>query len=325
MAAKSRNLRWHLAVWLLATAAALAGTAVWAYTPALPAEMLISRYSNTASRFIEIDGAHAHVRDQGNPRGIPVILLHGANGSLHVWEGWARALGDKARLISVDLPGHGLTGAWPRHEYTVEAYTDFVDDLVGALHLDRFVLVGHSLGGGVAWNFAATHPGRVSQLILIDSAGYPPAGSAFRWPTRFARLPLVGDIGIYFKPELWVRRTLLQQYADPSMVTTQRVKRTAELQRFPGNQEATLERARTQSLLDPSLLKRLNVRTLILWGRKDRWVPVADAIRFKSDIKGSRLKIFDCLGHDPMEEDPRASAAVVSDFLQPIAEHAGQP
>ena len=94
------------------------------------------------------------------------------------------------------------------------------------------------------------------------------------------------------------------------MVTKQRVKRTAELQRFPGNQEATLERARTQALLDPTLLKRLDVGTLILWGRKDRWVPVADAIHFKSDIKGSRLQIFDCLGHDPMEEDPRASAAV---------------
>jgi pimeloyl-ACP methyl ester carboxylesterase len=320
MAAKNRNLRWHLAVGLLAVVGTLTGAATWAYTPALPAEMLISRYSNAASRFIDIDGAHAHVRDQGNPRGIPVVLIHGANGSLQVWEGWAKALGDKARLISVDLPGHGLTGAWPRHQYTVEAYADFVDDLVRTLNLHRFVLVGHSLGGGIAWNFAATHPGRVSQLILIDSAGYPPEGEQFRWPTRLARLPLVGDAGIYFKPELWVRRTLLQQYADPSMVTNQRVKRTAELQRFPGNQEATLERARTQTLLDPTILKRLDVRTLILWGRKDHWVPVADAMRFNRDIKGSRLKVFDCLGHDPMEEDPRASAAVVSDFLQPIAD-----
>lgn len=322
MARKGRDLRRHFAVWLLAATGALASTAIWAYTPCLPPEMLISRYSNAASRFIDIDGAHAHVRDQGNPNGIPVVLIHGANGSLHVWEGWVRTLGDKARLISVDLPGHGLTGAWPRREYTVEAYADFIDDLARTLGLHRFVLVGHSLGGGVAWYFAATHPGRVSQLILVDSAGYPPEGREFRWPTRLARLPVVGDVGIYFKPELWVRRTLLEEYADPAMVTKQRVKRTAELQRFPGNQEATLERARTQALLDPTLLKRLDVGTLILWGRKDRWVPVADAVHFKSDIKGSRLQIFDCLGHDPMEEDPRASAAVVSDFLQPIADHA---
>jgi pimeloyl-ACP methyl ester carboxylesterase len=322
MARESRNVRRHLAIWLLATTAALTGVATWAYTPSLPPEMLISRYGNVASHFIDIDGAHAHVRDQGNPEGIPVVLIHGANGSLHVWEGWVRILGSKARLISVDLPGHGLTGAWPRHDYTVEAYADFIEDLARRLDLHRFVLVGHSLGGGVAWYFAATHPGRVSQLVLIDSAGYPPQGAAFRWPTRLARLPLVGDAGIYFKPEPWVRRTLLEEYADPSMVTDERVKRTAELQRFPGNQEATLQRARTQALLDPTLLKRLNVGTLILWGRKDRWVPVADAIRFERDIKGSRLKVFDCLGHDPMEEDPKASAAVVSGFLQPIADHA---
>ena len=309
--------RRRLAVYLLVAISALVGVASWAYSPSLPPAMLISRYSNSASRFIDVEGAHAHVRDHGNPQGIPVILNHGASASLHVWEGWARALGDKARLISVDLPGHGLTGAWPRGEYTVEAYADFIEALAGTLKLDRFVLVGHSLGGGVAWYFAATRPGRVSQLILIDSAGYPPDVKV-RWPTQLARLPVVGEVGSYFKPELWVRRTLLEAYADPSKVTDERVKRSAELQRFPGNREATLQRARTQELLDPTPLKKLCVPTLILWGGKDRWVPVEDAAHFQDDIEGARLTIFEHLGHDPMEEDPRTSAAVVSDFLKPI-------
>ena len=79
----------------------------------------------------------------------------------------------RLRLISVDLPGHGLTGAWPRDEYTIEAYADFIEVLVDTLNLDRFVLVGHSMGGAVAWTFAATRPDRVSQLILVDAAGYP--------------------------------------------------------------------------------------------------------------------------------------------------------
>ena len=157
----------------------------------------------------------------------------------------------------------------------------------------------------------------MSQLILVDSAGYPPEVEV-RWPARLARLPLVGDLGIYFKPQLWVRRTLLEAYADPSMVTDELVKRTAELQRFPGNQEATLERARTQEALDPAPLKHLEVPTLILWGRKDQWVPVENAIRFQRDVKGARLAVFDNLGHDTMEEDPKASAAPVSDFLKPI-------
>jgi len=239
-------------------------------------------------------------------------------GSLHMWEGWVRELGKQARLISFDLPGHGLTGAWPRDEYTVEAYADFLEVLVDALNLDRFVLVGHSLGGAVAWSFAATRPERVSQLVLVDAAGYPRESGDAPLPTRLARLPVVGDIGVYFKPERLVRRSLAEVYADPAMVTPERVKRYAELQRFPGNREATVQRARTQEPLDPTPLRRLAVPTLILWGAADRWVPVADAFRFQHDIKGAKLEIFEKLGHNPMEEDPKATAAAVSAFLAPI-------
>jgi pimeloyl-ACP methyl ester carboxylesterase len=308
--------RWPL--YLLFAAGVLAGVAQWAYSPSLPAETLIARYANDRSKFVDAGGVRAHVRDQGNPEGIPLVLIHGSSGSLYVWEGWARALGGQARLISVDLPGHGLTGAWPRDVYTVEAYADFIEVLVDTLKLDRFVLAGHSLGGAVAWTFAATRPRRVRQLILVDSAGYPPIGGNVPWPTRLARLPLVGGIGIYFKPEWWVRRTLSQAYADPAMVTAERVKRTAELQRFPGNREATLQRARTQGPLDPTPLKRLSVPTLILWGAKDRWMPVADAFRFQNDIKGAKLEIFEKLGHSPMDEDPKATADTISAFLRPI-------
>ncbi|MBM3650160.1 MAG: alpha/beta hydrolase [Alphaproteobacteria bacterium] len=311
--------RWP--IYLLFAVGALAGAALWAYSPSLPAEMLIARYANDRSKFVDVGGVRAHVREQGNPDGIPVVLIHGSMGSLHMWEGWARELGKQARLISVDLPGHGLTGTWPRDEYTIDAYADFVEVLVDALNLDRFVLVGHSMGGAVAWTFAATRPDRVSQLVLVDAAGYPRSGEA-PLPIRLARMPVVGDLGIYFKPDRLVRRSLAEVYADPAMVTPDRIKRYAELQRFPGNRQATLQRARTQEPPDPTPLKRLDVPTLIIWGGKDRWVPVADAFRFQNDIKGAQLEIFEALGHNPMEEDPKATAAAVAAFLKPIP---GQP
>ncbi len=303
---------------LLFAAGALAGAALWAYSPTLPAETLIAQYANERSKFIDVGGVQAHVRDYArdgtNADAIPLVLIHGSLGSLHVWEGWARELEPRWRLITVDLPGHGLTGTWPRDEYTIEAYTDFIEVLVDTLHLDRFVLVGHSMGGTVAWSFTATRPDRVSHLVLVDAAGYPRQGEA-PLPTRLARMPVVGDIGIYFKSELQVRRSLAEIYADPAMVTPERIKRYGELQRFPGNREATLQRARTQEPLDPTPLKRLDMPTLILWGAKDRWVPVADAFRFQNDIKGAKLEIFKNLGHNPMEEDPKATAAAVAAFL----------
>jgi pimeloyl-ACP methyl ester carboxylesterase len=308
--------RWPVIV--LFVLGVLAGVALWAYSPSLPAETLIARYANDRSKFIDVGGVRAHVREQGYPDGIPVVLIHGSMGSLHMWEGWARELGNKARLISVDLPGHGLTGAWPRDEYTIEAYADFVEVLVDTLNLDRFVLGGHSIGGAVAWNFAATRPDRVSQLILVDAAGYPRTTGDAPLAIRLARMPVVGDLSIYFKPERMVRRSLGEVYADPAMVTAERIRRYAELQRFPGNREATLQRARTQEPLDPTPLKRLDVPTLIIWGGKDRWVPTADAFRFQSDIKGAELEIFEALGHNPMEEDPKATAAAVAAFIKPI-------
>jgi pimeloyl-ACP methyl ester carboxylesterase len=253
------------------------------------------------------------------------VLIHGATGSLHMWDGWARELAQQARLISVDLPGHGLTGTWPRDEYTIEAYTDFVEVLVDTLNLDRFVLAGHSMGGAVAWSFAATRPDRVSQLVLVDAAGYPRGTDDVPLRTRLARMAVIGDIAIYFKPERLARRALAESYADPAMATPERVRRYAELQRFPGNREATLQRARLQEPLDPTPLKRLRVPTLILWGAKDRWVPTADAFRFQNDIKGARLEIFEALGHNPMEEDPKATAAAVAAFIKPIPARPAPP
>jgi pimeloyl-ACP methyl ester carboxylesterase len=309
--------RWPFALFLV-VAGVLAGGALWAYTPDLPASFLEKRYATADSFFLDVGGVRTHVRDTGQSGApadaIPLILIHGSLESLDVWDGWAEQLGKRARVITVDLPGHGLTGTWERDEYTIEAYADFIEVLADTLHLDRFALGGHSMGGAVAWSFASTRPERVSQLVLVDSSGFPGTNTA-PLPIRLARTPVLGNIGIYFKPDLFARRGLLEIYADPAMVTRERVTRYAELQRYPGNRHATLERVRTQEPLDPTTLRRLDVPTQIIWGAKDRYLPPADAFRFQSDIKGARLSIFENLGHNPMEEDPAATAKAVDAFL----------
>lgn len=308
---ETRSRPW--ALYLLFALGALLGVVLWAYQPDLPRELLVQRYANAQSQFVDVGGVRAHVRDEGRPDGMPLLMIHGSLGSLQVWEGWVDALKDRLRLISVDLPGHGLTGPWPRGDYTVEAYADFIEVLADALHLDRFAIAGQSMGGAVAWSFAATRPERVTHLILVDSSGFPGGGTSLSG--KLARLGLLSDIGIYFKPRSMMRRALLETYADPAMVTPARLERYSDLQRFPGNRPATLQRLRTQEPLDPSTLKRLNVPTLVIWGAKDRQLPVNNAYRFQSDIRGARLAIFSKLGHAPMEEDPKATAAAVAAFL----------
>lgn len=311
-AEEPRPRRWPLL--LLVLAGVLGGVALWAYAPDLPADQLTQRYANEQSKFMDVAGARAHVRDEGNPDGPPLLLIHGSLGSLQVWEGWVAELKDRFRLISVDLPGHGLTGAWPRNEYTIEAYCDFVEVLADELRLGRFAIAGHSLGGAVAWNFAATRPERVSRLVLLDSAGFP-GGGPVPWQTRIERIAGLGELAVHFKPSSTMRRALLDMYADPALATPQRLRRYSELQRFPGNRDATLQRARTQEALDPTMLKHLDVPTLLIWGTQDRWTPVADAFRFQDAIKGAKLAVFEKLGHAPMEEDPKATAEAAATFL----------
>ena len=300
-------------LWLLFALGALAGVVLWAWRPDLPRDLLVQRYANAHSQFVDVGGVRAHVRDEGRPDGMPLLMIHGSLGSLQVWEGWVRELGDRLRLVSVDLPGHGLTGPWPRGEYTIEAYTDFIEVLADALHLDRFAIAGQSMGGAVAWSFAATRPERVTHLILVDSSGFSGGGTALS--TKLARLGWLSDIGIYLKPESMIRRALLETYADPAMVTPERLQRYSDLQRFPGNRPATLQRLRTQEPLDPTTLRHLDLPTLIIWGARDRQLPVNQAYRFQGDIKGAKLAIFSRLGHAPMEEDPKATAAAVASFL----------
>src|SRR5689334_21792435 len=196
--AEAPSRPWPL--YVLFALAVLAGVALWAYVPDLPKDVLVKRYAGPHSQFIDVGGVHAHVRDEGKPDGMPLMMIHGSLGSLQVWDGWVAELKDRYRLISVDLPGHGLTGPWPRGEYTVEAYADFVEVLADALDLNRFAIAGQSMGGAVAWTFAVTRPERVSQLILVDSSGYP-GNEPMPLTAELARIRWLGYIAIYFKPE----------------------------------------------------------------------------------------------------------------------------
>jgi pimeloyl-ACP methyl ester carboxylesterase len=104
-------------------------------------------------------------------------------------------------------------------------------------------------------------------------------------------------------------------YADPGSLSDAQVQRHHDLLRREGNRDATLRRVRTAIPPDPATPASVAVPALILWGARDRWVPVADARRLHRDIPGSTLLIYDNAGHAPMEEIPDRSAADLRRFL----------
>lgn len=279
----------------------------------LSLQELKPRYANAASRFVEVDGLNVHYRDQG-PRGAPVlVLLHGSASSLHTWEGWQRALDKDFRVISLDLPAHGLTGPWPQSgDYTIDGYARFLDRFLGRLGVQRFSLAGNSMGGAIGWTYAARYPQKVERLILIDAAGYPRSQQQ-----RFfglMRFPLVDVAFRWFAPHLVVQRILRNLYADPSKVDDALVERYRDLVRRDGNRAAIVPRTLAFNP-DPALLKTLKLPVLIQWGGKDRLLPPADAFRFQNDIADASLQIYSDAGHMPMEEIPQATARDARNFL----------
>ena len=137
----------------------------------------LSEYINEESEFIDLPmGANVHYRDQGNPNGPAIVLVHGGYGSLHNWEMWVPYLQNDYRIITMDLQAHGLTGAIPGDDYTRANMVKLVDELVTELGADRFTIGGHSMGGGVALAYALKYPEKVTSLILVGPRGYSTGG-----------------------------------------------------------------------------------------------------------------------------------------------------
>lgn len=289
----------------------------WAWAPDIPVEQLKARWATPPSQFIAVQGMQVHVRDEG-PRDdpLPIVLIHGTSASLHTWDGWAAALRDQRRVIRFDLPGFGLTGPNAANDYSMQVYVRFVAALLDQMGVSRVVLGGNSLGGEVAWATAHAYPQRVEKLILVDAAGYPLESQSVPLAFRVARTPGLRVVMGYLLPPGMVEKSVRNVYGDPSRVTPDLVARYSDLARREGNRAALRLRMAQMNTGRAQDIRELKMPTLILWGAQDRLIPPVYAQRFAKDIVGSRLVMFDQLGHVPHEEDPAATVAVVKAFVQ---------
>ncbi|HEX2653332.1 MAG TPA: alpha/beta hydrolase [Xanthobacteraceae bacterium] len=292
---------------------------VWAnWAPDRPVSALQERWAPPPSQFIEVMGMQVHVRDEG-PRDdpSPVVLMHGTGSSLHDWEGWAAALRDKRRVITFDLPGFGLTGPSPDSDYSLEHMTRFLLALLDKLGVKRCVLGGNSLGGAISWRTALLEPSRVDKLILVDVRAYPARPNSVPLGFRLARIPGINWLLVNTLPRSLVAQGMRNTAGDPSFVTPERIDRHYDLMLREGNRRAFLERARRRDPSSPLVARipELKLPTLIMWGGRDRLIPPENAERLHRDIAGSKLVIFDDLGHAPEDEDPGRTVKPVKEFL----------
>ena len=318
-----RFIKW-LFILLLA---ALAALFFWGYAPDTNAAQMERKYGSAASRFAKLEpGLRVHYRDEGKQDGPVLVLIHGSNASLHTWEQWVGILGKDYRIISLDLPGHGLTGNNPAGVYDSASYVRVVDRLLTKLNVDKAVIGGNSMGGGVSWAYALKHPEKVEALLLVDASGQPYARSG-KTPLgfRLMRMPVIKEAARFIAPRSIFESSVKTSMSVQSEIDDKLIDRYWELNRYPGNRNATMQRFSNSKSMVPGTKERLStikVPVLILWGAEDNLIPVTAAKWFAEAMPQAKLIIYPNVGHIPMEEIPQKSGNDVKIWLDGLGTQA---
>ena len=309
-----RILKWGGGLLLLAVLlAAVLLLSLWRTD--LPLAYLEEKYAPPPSQFLELsEDIRVHYRERGAADAPALVLLHGSSSSLHTWEAWAQALGASYRVLSLDLPGHGLTGPVPGYDDTAAGMAELVHAFLRARNLSAAVLVGNSMGARVALHHAQSYPQATSALILISGGIRTDPNERGVGLFRFVGNPVGRAILTRILPRSGVADTLRRSVAEPEgFVTEPMIDRYYELLRRPGNRAAGARRFAAQAkAADPSAIF---TPALLLWGEQDRLVPVKYAARLNALLPRSELIIYPNVGHLAMEEIPQKSARDARDFL----------
>jgi len=259
--------------------------------------------------------------------GPALLLIHGIGDHHGTWSPLIADLAREYTVIAPDLLGHGLSDK-PRADYSIAGYANGMRDLLTVLGIDRATLVGHSLGGGVAMQFAYQFPERCERLVLVSSGGVRrdihPLLRLAAAPNTDALLPLLA-----LRPVKWFGRAVLWSLAqlDADLgLDAKDLQRVFEALPDPATQRAFVRTLRTaidwrgqhMTMLDRGYLVS-GIPTLLIWGSRDAIVPLLHGTDAHAALPGSHLEVFEGAGHYPHHADPLRFLRVLRDFIAQTA------
>lgn len=277
------------------------------------------KYINKESKFIEIEATHhhcrLHYRDEGS--GPVLFLLHGVCASLHTWDAWVDELKPYYRVIRFDIPGFGFSSPLEKGHYDPEIAVEIMEEFVKKMGIAHFSLAGNSIGGLISWKYAIKYPDRVNKLILIDPVGY---NQDLPWVVSFASNPVIRPFARHIMPRFFFEMAAKQIFGDQSKLTDQIKDRYFELSTCNENKKAyvdffTVMKKLCHSKELPKGISEIKAPLLVMWGTKDRWVPLKYFHLWKQNFPNDTFIAYEGAGHTPMEEIPMQTAEDAHTFL----------
>ena len=240
-------------------------------------------------RYARVDGVRVRYVEAGAEHGgVPLVIVHGYNGSCDYWyPQTVLGLAERRHVIAVDLPGNGLSGKLEAHN--METLSHFIVRFVETLGYERADLMGHSMGGFLAVAAANARPERVRSLVLVDSAGLP---------DLVKRLWLVPIVAL-------ADSSMRQWRFYPTFIKIGLRARTAR---------ECLRMVSRVSMRE--MLAKLDLPVFVLWGEKDRVVPVEHGYYMAEHIAGAKLAVVAGVGHMPFYEKPAECNRLILDFIE---------
>jgi abhydrolase domain-containing protein 6 len=245
--------------------------------------------------------------------GDTIIMLHGFGGNKDNWPRFAKYFTPNYRVIIPDLPGFGDSSKSQDAKYNIMSQVERLNLFVKKLKLTKFHIVGNSMGGSIAGNYAATYPDMVKTLALFDSAGVVT-------PVKSERALLLekGINPLVAMDEKGYDRLLEIVFNRPPPLPPVIKKYLAKqaIKAGPLNEKIYNEMTNTDITSLEGKLNKITAPTLIVWGDKDKVIDVSSVPIFKKKIKSSKSAIIKECGHLPMMEKPQETASVYQAFLK---------
>ncbi len=266
------------------------------------------------------NGLRINYRVQGNLKGKDILFIHGGGDSQGTWDRLANSLKDKYRIITFDLPGHGLTDPLPGNDYSISKFVEYTEIVVERLNVSDFVIVGHSFGGETAVNYVFKNPGKAKTMVLLAPGGF------IQPYEREASGQIAGltdeQVKQYYFPEFTgtkeeFKRGFKDYYFNMDDMTDETLTRLYNIGRYKKNRGAVAQ-FNVNHLRDDKDFENLHIieiPTLILWGKRDKIVAVETANRFKREIKEAEVILYDNVGHMIHEEESEKVISDVESFI----------